>query len=70
MTLNALIVGGGIAGMSAAIMLRKVGIDVELIDSAVEWRPIGAGLNINPFTLRAFQHALASTMIPASTSIR
>jgi 2-polyprenyl-6-methoxyphenol hydroxylase-like FAD-dependent oxidoreductase len=50
-----LIVGGGIAGMSAAIMLRRAGIDVDLVDLAREWKMVGAGLTISASTLRAFQ---------------
>lgn len=55
MTRKGLIVGGGIAGMSAAIMLRQAGIAVELIDVAKEWKMVGAGLTISASTLRAFQ---------------
>jgi len=50
-----LIVGGGIAGMSAAIMLRRGGMDVEMVDIAEEWKMVGAGLTISASTLRAFQ---------------
>ena len=50
-----LVVGGGIAGMSAAIMLRQAGIAVELIDLAREWKMVGAGLTISASTLRAFR---------------
>jgi 2-polyprenyl-6-methoxyphenol hydroxylase-like FAD-dependent oxidoreductase len=52
---SGLIVGGGIAGISAAIMLRRAGIDVELVDIAKEWKMVGAGLTISASTLRAFQ---------------
>ena len=52
---RALIVGGGIAGMSAAIMLRRGGVHVDLIDIDPEWRVYGAGITITGPTLRAFQ---------------
>lgn len=55
MARKGLIVGGGIAGMSAAIMLRRAGIEVELIDLARDWKMVGAGLTISASTLRAFQ---------------
>lgn len=55
MARKGLIVGGGIAGMSAAIMLRQAGFEVELIDLAKEWKMVGAGLTISASTLRAFQ---------------
>jgi 2-polyprenyl-6-methoxyphenol hydroxylase-like FAD-dependent oxidoreductase len=51
---SALIVGGGIAGMSAAIELRKQEIAVDLIDLDPEWRVYGAGISITSPTLRAF----------------
>lgn len=50
-----LIVGGGVAGMSLAICLRRLAIEVDLIDSDPEWRPLGAGLSLNGATLKALQ---------------
>ncbi|MFM8555438.1 MAG: FAD-dependent oxidoreductase [Betaproteobacteria bacterium] len=52
---TALVVGGGVAGMSAAIMLRRAGLQVQLIDSAPEWQMSGAGLTISASTLRALR---------------
>lgn len=52
---KALIVGGGIGGMSAAITLRKLGVEVDLIDLDREWRVYGAGITITGPTLRAFK---------------
>ncbi|WP_194910005.1 FAD-dependent monooxygenase [Catenulispora rubra] len=49
-----LIVGAGIAGMAAAISLRRVGADVDLIDVDPDWKVSGAGLTITGPTLRAF----------------
>lgn len=51
---DALVVGGGIAGMSAAIALRQRGVRVDLIDIDPEWRVQGAGITITGPTLRAF----------------
>lgn len=53
---NALIVGGGIGGMAAAIMLQQRGVDVTLIDIDPEWRVYGAGITITGPTLRAYRH--------------
>jgi 2-polyprenyl-6-methoxyphenol hydroxylase-like FAD-dependent oxidoreductase len=50
---SALVVGGGIAGMSAAIMLRRLGVEVHLIDQDPHWRVAGAGITITGPTLRA-----------------
>jgi 2-polyprenyl-6-methoxyphenol hydroxylase-like FAD-dependent oxidoreductase len=52
---TALIVGGGIAGMSAAIALARVGVVADLVDLDPEWRVFGAGLSITGPTLRAFR---------------
>jgi 2-polyprenyl-6-methoxyphenol hydroxylase-like FAD-dependent oxidoreductase len=50
-----LIVGGGIAGMSASIRFREQGIAVDLIDLDPEWRVYGAGITITGPTLRAYK---------------
>lgn len=55
MVQRALIVGGGIGGMSTAISLRKQGIEVDLIDLDPQWRVYGAGITITGATLRAFK---------------
>jgi 2-polyprenyl-6-methoxyphenol hydroxylase-like FAD-dependent oxidoreductase len=55
--MKALIIGAGIGGMSAAIALRGVGIEVDMIDIDPQWRVYGAGITITGPTLRAF-HAL------------
>lgn len=52
---SALIIGGGIAGMSAAIRMREVGIDVHLIDMDPEWKVYGAGITITGPTLRVMK---------------
>jgi len=50
-----LIVGGGIAGMSAAILLARSGARVDLIDLDAQWKVAGAGITITGPTLRAMQ---------------
>ncbi len=52
---NALIVGGGIGGMSAAVRLRQAGVAVELVEIDPAWRVYGAGITITGPTLRAFR---------------
>ena len=48
-----LIVGGGIAGMALAIVLRRAGIAVEIAEIDTDWRVYGAGITITGPTLRA-----------------
>jgi 2-polyprenyl-6-methoxyphenol hydroxylase-like FAD-dependent oxidoreductase len=50
-----LIIGGGFSGMSAAIELRKLGADVELVEIDPGWRNYGAGISLGGATLRAFR---------------
>ena len=52
---TALIVGGGIGGMAAAIALAERGVKVDLIDLDPEWRVYGAGITITGATLRAYK---------------
>ncbi|WP_085026414.1 FAD-dependent monooxygenase [Ensifer aridi] len=51
-----LVVGGGIAGMSAAIALRDAGIEVDLCERDPQWKVYGAGITITGPTLRAMGH--------------
>lgn len=52
---SALVIGGGIGGMSAAIRLRQDHVPVDLIDIDPDWRVYGAGITITGPTLRAFK---------------
>jgi 2-polyprenyl-6-methoxyphenol hydroxylase-like FAD-dependent oxidoreductase len=49
---HVLIVGAGIGGLSAALSLHSVGIDVSVIDSAATLRPLGVGINLLPHAVR------------------
>ncbi len=48
-----LIVGGGIAGLSAAIAARLAGVDVEVLEADPDWAAVGVGLVFQPNALRA-----------------
>lgn len=50
---NVLIVGGGIAGMSQAIVLQRLGISAEIVEMDKEWRVYGAGITIVNLGTRA-----------------
>ena len=52
---TALIVGGGFSGMSAAIQLCKIGVDVDLVEIDPGWRSYGAGITVGGAALRAFR---------------
>ena len=50
-----LIVGGGPAGLSAATVLNKRGIQAELAEINEQIRPLGSGLTMTGPTLRALR---------------
>jgi 2-polyprenyl-6-methoxyphenol hydroxylase-like FAD-dependent oxidoreductase len=52
---NALIVGGGPAGLCAATVLCKRGINVEIAEINADLRPLGSGLSMMGPTLRALR---------------
>lgn len=51
---RALVVGGGVGGMSAALALARRGVEVELADADPHWRSYGAGISVTGLSLRAF----------------
>jgi 2-polyprenyl-6-methoxyphenol hydroxylase-like FAD-dependent oxidoreductase len=50
-----LVVGGGVAGMSCAIQLRRAGLRADLVEIDPSWREYGAGITITGPTLRALR---------------
>ncbi|CAM3324950.1 FAD-dependent monooxygenase [Kibdelosporangium persicum] len=53
---KAVIAGGGISGLAAAIALTRVGWDVEVFEQAPELGEVGAGLTLWPNASRALDH--------------
>jgi 2-polyprenyl-6-methoxyphenol hydroxylase-like FAD-dependent oxidoreductase len=51
--MKAIVIGSGIGGLSAAIALRKVGIEAVVFERARELREIGAGLSLMANATRA-----------------
>lgn len=50
---SAVVVGGGIAGLAAAIALRKIGWRVQVLEQADEFGEVGAAISLWPNALRA-----------------
>ena len=50
--LRGAVVGAGIGGLSAALSLHEVGVEVELFESTSELRPLGVGINLLPHAVR------------------
>ncbi|SDK30643.1 2-polyprenyl-6-methoxyphenol hydroxylase [Catalinimonas alkaloidigena] len=53
---NISIVGGGIAGLTTAIALEKIGLRPHLFDATTELHPVGAGLALSSNALKAYHH--------------
>lgn len=54
--MNYTILGGGIAGLTAAIALKKIGITAIVFESAADIRPVGAGLLLAANAVKAYEH--------------
>ncbi|WP_440071209.1 flavin-dependent oxidoreductase [Streptosporangium sp. OZ121] len=50
--MRVLIIGGGIGGLTTALSLHAAGIDCVIAESAVELRPLGVGINLQPHAVR------------------
>ncbi len=67
--MKALIIGGGIGGLSAAIALRRVGIDAEVFEQADALREIGAGLSVWTNAVKALRKLGAGDAVLAKGSV-
>jgi len=78
-----LIVGGGPAGMTAAIALARRGIPCEIVEREIDWRPAGIGIGLQsppmralreldvlaPIVERARHHAVIDMMAPDGVKV-
>ncbi len=55
MTLRAVVVGGGLGGMAAAVALAHAGIEVEVHEQAQQLTEVGAGVSLAPNGLRMLE---------------
>ena len=50
--MQVIIVGGGIAGLSAALSLHQIGVACRVYESVARLAPIGHGINLQPNAVR------------------
>lgn len=67
--MRALIVGAGIGGLTTALQLHGMGIEVAIFESVRDIKPLGAGINLLPHGAKALidlglEERLAETGIP------
>lgn len=72
--MRVLIAGAGIAGLTAAACLHRVGIEAVVVDSVAELRPLGVGINLLPHAVRVLDDlglgaALAECAIATSSAV-
>src|SRR3954469_13491268 len=69
--MTVLIVGGGIAGLAAALSLHQIGVPCRVFETVKQVRPLGLGINLLPHAVRelmelGLDNALSSTAIPTA----
>lgn len=66
-----MIIGGGIAGLTLAISLRRHGIEAEIFEAAGALEPVGAGIWIAPNAMQRLNRlGLAAEIIAAGVEIQ
>ncbi len=69
--MTVLIIGGGIAGLTAALSLHQIGVDCRVFESVETIEPLGVGINTLPHAVRELTELgladrLAATAIPTA----
>jgi 2-polyprenyl-6-methoxyphenol hydroxylase-like FAD-dependent oxidoreductase len=67
--MKAIIIGGGIGGLSAAIALQRVGIEAAVFEQAAALREIGAGLSVWTNAVKALRKLGAGEAVLATGSV-
>ncbi|MBI3135163.1 MAG: FAD-dependent monooxygenase [Bacteroidetes bacterium] len=65
-----LILGGGIAGLTTAIALKRIGINATLVEAAPQFKPVGAGIALAANAMKVYhQLGLYDKLLIAGNSI-
>jgi len=65
--MKAIIVGGGIGGLTTALMLHARGVDCDIYEQADAMRELGVGINTLPHAIKELP---SSGCLNASTRLR
>jgi len=69
--MRAIIAGGGIGGLAAAMALRQVGADVQVYESVPELKPLGVGINLLPHAMGVLAElGLVERILPLGVATR
>ena len=60
--LRAVVVGGGIGGIAAAVALARAGVDVRVYEQAQQLAEVGAGVSLAPNGLRMLERLGCSSV--------
>ncbi|MEI5103370.1 flavin-dependent oxidoreductase [Streptomyces sp. PmtG] len=74
MTVDVLVAGAGIGGLTAALSLHAAGIGVRVVEPVDELRPVGVGINLLPHAVRELTElglgdALAATGVQTAEMV-
>jgi 2-polyprenyl-6-methoxyphenol hydroxylase-like FAD-dependent oxidoreductase len=67
--LRILIAGGGIAGLTLAVALRRRGCDAELIERNQHWEPVGGGIAVQPNAMRVLDELGIGALVARAGAI-
>jgi 2-polyprenyl-6-methoxyphenol hydroxylase-like FAD-dependent oxidoreductase len=63
--MRVIVAGGGIGGLTAAMALHAVGVDVQVYESVQELQPLGVGINVLPHAMAQLDRLdLLPTVLP------
>lgn len=69
--MKAMVIGGGIGGLTTAFTLRRVGVEAKVFERAPELRELGAGLGLYPNAMKALKRlGLRGAVLEAGERLR
>lgn len=70
-SLDIAVIGGGLAGLSAALAFARCGYRVSLYEAAAQWGEVGAGITLAPNAMRGLDHVgVGEAVVYAGTEPR